>query len=248
MTERERRTRSKQPTMGDGTGGRGRAQAQANATAVGTADATDGPTPRPRGRPRDPETDAAILAATLEELKIGGYNGMSMQSIADRARVTKPTIYRRWPGKPALAVAALGELISHEERVDTSDVRAALHLEMAHMHENLIARGAIPLLGTLLVERERHPEFLEVYREVAVNLRFSRFCLVLRAGVERGELRADTDVEAAALLLMGFGFANYVANDDEREPGWLLAALNIVLDGLRPQRSCDEGGAQGPDR
>ena len=59
------------------------------------------------GRPRDARHDQAILAATLEILQEQGYGGLTIEGVAARAGVGRPTIYRRWPSKPALVVAAL---------------------------------------------------------------------------------------------------------------------------------------------
>jgi AcrR family transcriptional regulator len=54
--------------------------------------------------PLDPERDRAILDATMELLSEVGYDRMSVDQIAKRARASKATIYRRWAGKPELVV------------------------------------------------------------------------------------------------------------------------------------------------
>ncbi|MGW0803700.1 TetR/AcrR family transcriptional regulator [Nonomuraea sp. NPDC002799] len=54
--------------------------------------------------PLDPERDRAILDATMELLSEVGYDRMSVDQIAKRARASKATIYRRWAGKPDLVV------------------------------------------------------------------------------------------------------------------------------------------------
>jgi AcrR family transcriptional regulator len=195
---------------------------------VSTSD-LDGAAPS-RGRPRDPDTAALILSAALEELKTSGYSGMSMQTIADRAGVTKPTIYRRWPGKQA--VAAVAELLSHEADVDTTDVRKALHRELESIHANLQKAGQVSLLGTLIAERDRDPEFLDVYREIVFNVRVARMVKIIEAGVGDGRIRPDADVASAVHLLLGFPFTNYFSNDDERKAGWLLSAVDVVLSGI----------------
>ena len=59
------------------------------------------------GRPRDPGYDKAIHDATLEILTVKGYAGLSIDGVAAKTGVGRPTIYRRWPSKPALVIAAL---------------------------------------------------------------------------------------------------------------------------------------------
>ncbi|MFC5834956.1 TetR/AcrR family transcriptional regulator [Nonomuraea insulae] len=54
--------------------------------------------------PLDPGRDRAILDATMELLSEVGYDRMTVDQIAKRARASKATIYRRWAGKPELVV------------------------------------------------------------------------------------------------------------------------------------------------
>ena len=64
-----------------------------------------------RGRPRDPGVDAAIRAATVELLGEAGYARLTMDQVAARARVSKSSLYLRWPNKVALAGFGLDSLI-----------------------------------------------------------------------------------------------------------------------------------------
>src|ERR1039458_6995520 len=59
------------------------------------------------GRPRDPSRDDAILRAALDGLAELGYDRLSMDEIAARAHAGKGALYRRWPSKGALVVAAV---------------------------------------------------------------------------------------------------------------------------------------------
>ena len=62
-----------------------------------------------RGRPRDPRTRAAILAAARALLERGGLTAVTIEAIAAKAGVSRPTIYRYWPNAPAVAMAAFLE-------------------------------------------------------------------------------------------------------------------------------------------
>lgn len=59
------------------------------------------------GRPRDPRIDEAALAATRELLAEVGWTGTTMRTIAHRAGVGRPALYRRWPSKAHLVLEAL---------------------------------------------------------------------------------------------------------------------------------------------
>jgi len=62
------------------------------------------------GRPRDPDTDAAIRKAVIELIIEVGYDKMTMEAVARRAKAGKGSLYRRWPSKALLAVDAIADL------------------------------------------------------------------------------------------------------------------------------------------
>ena len=64
---------------------------------------------RSRGRPRDPATRKRILAAASQLLDEGGLSAVTMEAIAARAQVGKPTVYREWPNANAVAMSAFLE-------------------------------------------------------------------------------------------------------------------------------------------
>lgn len=65
--------------------------------------------PPVRGRPRDPRTRAAILVAARDLLGRGGLTAVTIEAIAQKSGVSRPTIYRYWPNAPAVAMAAFLE-------------------------------------------------------------------------------------------------------------------------------------------
>ena len=79
--------------------------------------------PKPaRGRPRDPRCDAAIADAAIELVAELGYERTSVDAIATRAGVSKPTIYRRWSGeerahrrRAPFAQVREGRLLGHRQ-------------------------------------------------------------------------------------------------------------------------------------
>src|SRR5919107_4996917 len=79
-----------------------------------TTTAGDPPVRRGRGRPRDPDTDARITTAAAELMLQRGFDRTTVDDVAAHAGVGKATVYRRWPSKEDLAVAAMGSLYSTE--------------------------------------------------------------------------------------------------------------------------------------
>ena len=87
----------------------------------------DDPTGRPRSGPtrrRGADLEQAILRAALDELAETGYAGLTMDRVAKRAGTNKNAIYRRWPNRAALGLAAYRELVvADQELPDTGELR-----------------------------------------------------------------------------------------------------------------------------
>ncbi len=71
------------------------------------------------GRPRDPQADHAILAAARDLMAEGGLSNLTVEGTAQRAGVAKTTVYRRYPTKLDLAVAAVAALVLEAPETDT---------------------------------------------------------------------------------------------------------------------------------
>lgn len=166
--------------------------------------------PRP-GRPRDPEADQAILRAALKLLTDRGYAGMSVEAVASQAGVGKTTIYRRYSSKQELVAAALGALRDDLGPLpDTGDTRSDI-VEMILQMRRALQRGpGFGMVGALLVEESRSPELLELLRERVLRPRREEAIAVLQRGVDRGEIRADVDLEIAVQAMVGAVFTRHI--------------------------------------
>ncbi|WP_410596952.1 TetR/AcrR family transcriptional regulator [Amycolatopsis sp. lyj-23] len=75
-------------------------------------------------RRRGAELEDAILRAAAAELTEAGYPGLTMERVAHRAGTNKNAIYRRWPHRAALAVAAYRHLAEETLKPpDTGNLR-----------------------------------------------------------------------------------------------------------------------------
>ncbi len=149
-------------------------------------------------RPRSTQCDRAILDAALAEYARNGLDGMSVDAVAARGGVSKATIYRRYPSKAVLVVAAANAAAEEQAPIpDTGSVRG----DMTTALRNLRRLLDDPILGAakrmLLVDAERNDELARVHAESVRDRRQGMFD-VFRRGIERGELRPDIDVEFAA--------------------------------------------------
>ncbi|MBU1374862.1 MAG: TetR/AcrR family transcriptional regulator [Alphaproteobacteria bacterium] len=187
---------------------------------------------RRAGRPRDPDIDRKLIEAALVELGAQGFAGMSIDRISERTGVGKPAIYRRFADKAALAIAAITALTLNEGPAASGDLVEDLTRQMLLAHGNLETRGSVPLLGTLLAERDRQPELIGMYRERLFAPRAAKAAALLLDAQVRGLLRDDADIPAAVLLLMGFLPASYVSGQP-LDADHMRAAVRIIVAGLK---------------
>jgi AcrR family transcriptional regulator len=192
---------------------------------------------RAPGRPRSPDADEAILAATLGVLLEEGFRGLSVEAVRQRAGVGKATIYRRFPDKDALVVAAIRSLHrGFEEPPDTGSVIGDL--------DEVWARGyrADPRITSfaprLLAEAAGDPEMHAIFRSALIEPRRAFLRFILQRGIERGELRDDVDLEVVIDLMAGpFIYRLLIDGGDptvamQRGTG----PLRLLFEGLAPRR------------
>jgi AcrR family transcriptional regulator len=205
-----------------------RAQAQAAAQQVAPGAAA----PRAPGRPRSEQVDDAILAAARAELGSHGYARMTVDAVAARAGVSKPTIYLRHPTKADLATAAIASMRVQPRPEPTDDLRADLLAHLRLLRAGLQRPNGMTMLGTVLAEENDTPELLALFRERLVKPRRRELRAVLEAARDRGELRPGANLDVAVNALVGAFFARYLAG--EPIGGRFVAALvDSVLDGVR---------------
>ena len=159
---------------------------------------------RPGGRPRSPEAHQAILASTLALLGDLGFERMSIEAIAAHAGVGKTTIYRRWKTKEDLVADALSSVKASPIDPDTGDLRGdvtALAEQFAATVHNPLGRHVIALIIDTLANNQA---LAERYWERFGALKNDTLRAVIRRAQERGQIRADANVDIILDLLSGY--------------------------------------------
>lgn len=183
--------------------------------------------PARRGRPRSPDIDEAVLEATLRQLGAVGFGRMTIDSVAAEAQVGRPAVYRRWRDKVELATAALAHLNLAEPDRFTGDCRRDLVAQLQRIRSFYEDLRGMAMVGALLVEEERHPELLALFREQVIRPRRAVIAQVLRDGQAAGEVRADLDADTAVALLVGPFYARYLGG--ERFPRrWATQVVDML--------------------
>ena len=190
-----------------------------------------------RGRPRDVEVDLRILASAFRQLVQVGYAGLSIESVAADAGVAKTTIYRRYPTKRDLVIAALRESTPFPMPALDLPAREALEAFVRGAIAMLIESGAFRVLGSLLVEDQRHPGLLDVFRERVLFPRRAMVEAIIQRGIERGELRADVDPLIVIEMIAGAVFAHHVILGLGGDEAWIASLVDHVWSAIHSGES-----------
>jgi AcrR family transcriptional regulator len=166
-------------------------------------EATTAATPRRRGRPRSLDARAAILRAARELLAETGLSGMTMEAVAARAGVGKPTVYRWWPDRHAVAMAALmsepaPSPAAPRKRSALASLRRQL-VDMAEVFATATGRNA----ARLIASADANSELSKAFRNHFVLARREEGRALILEAVADGELRRDLDVDVALDLIYG---------------------------------------------
>jgi AcrR family transcriptional regulator len=183
-----------------------------------------------RGRPRDEEADVAILDAALALLAEQGYGGLRMEGVAAKAGVAKATVYRRWPDKLSLAIAAISSL-PELPPVDTgsllSDLRA-LRAALVALFKTTRLAGVVPALA---VERMRRTSAAAKI-DTLIQARYQPWIAAIERAIARGEL-PSSDPRLIADLLAGVLMQRvFFTGGRVDEHSW-ETVMAIVINGIR---------------
>lgn len=156
------------------------------------AAATDGPPPRRgRGRPRDEGADQRIVEAAAGLMLERGVADVTVDEVAEQARVGKATVYRRYPSKDALALAALQMMFGTQVAVpDTGSFREDMIIVYTDTIRFAGSKKGSAFLRLAAGAATRSRKAADIYRE-AYEQRRDQFGVIIDRALERGELVED---------------------------------------------------------
>ncbi len=187
---------------------------------------------RRRGRPRSERAQAAILHASAELILDHGLGDVSMDTIAERAGVSKATIYRWWPTKEALALDALYAEWEPPEPTDTGTLRGDL-LDLLLPWVRLVrARPYGRVIGTFITKARSDPGFAAEYVSRVVEPRRDAARALFTRAVQRGEIPAGTRVEVVLDLLYGALYHRLLHGHLPLTDGFVADVVDLALDGV----------------
>jgi AcrR family transcriptional regulator len=196
---------------------------------------------RQRGRPRNADTDRAILAATSDLLVVRGYGRVSMEAVAARSGVGKPTVYRRWPTKAALVAGAVVADLSERAGQaaigplpDTGQIQDDLY-EWFNGFVNVATdpRNAA-LIRALLAAVNENPEEAEALFELVTGPHRQYVTERLQTAAASGQVRPDTDLQALVDILFGSVVVQLLTGRADTARTRARVLLDMALHGVCP--------------
>ena len=159
---------------------------------------------KPRlGRKRDHTRDPEILEVALDVLSETGYDGMTVDMVATRAKAGKATLYRRWPSKAELVLDAVVCMkavdLSLDSLPDTGTLRGDL-MAMIKTPSIRESERKLKVMAGIASMIARSPELAAAAREALVEPRATANRIFFRRAIDRGEISADVDVELLCMI------------------------------------------------
>ncbi|MGA7869634.1 MAG: TetR/AcrR family transcriptional regulator [Candidatus Binatus sp.] len=189
-----------------------------------------------RGRPRDPKARKKILAAASALLNEGGIGAVTMEAIAERAGVGKPTIYREWPNAPAVAMAAFLE----STRPLAPAARKGSVLDALRVHLRKVAETFATRAGRntalMIAAAQNDSELAKVFRNHFIMKSREDGRALLERAIASRQLRSDLDIEAALDLLYAPLYFRLLIGHGLLDANFTDAIVDAALNGLKRRR------------
>lgn len=188
--------------------------------------------------PRQTATRERALSTAAEILRRNGYSRLTMERVAAESGVAKTTLYRRWPTRAALCMELYLEVAGRElQEPDTGDVASDLRQIVNTVVYLQTRTVAGPAFIGLIAEAQSNPEassaslvkFAERRREITRR--------VLKRAIQRGQLRAGTDIDLVIDVLGGATTFRLLQGHAPLSRKFADALVTLVLSGCRTPQS-----------
>lgn len=195
------------------------------------------------GRARRPRRSAAqvqqaVLQAAVDELTDRGYDGFTMDRVAARAGTNKTAIYRRWPSRTSLALAAYRQLVARPENPpDTGALRSDVIALLRAAADRMSSPAGAEILRGLVMDARREPETMAALRDELARGEPGTMLTILARAVARGEARQESLVPRIATLPVALLRNEHLLNGPEPIPDETITEIVdlVFLPLVRPR-------------
>lgn len=184
-------------------------------------------TGRGPGRPREERVTRAVLDAVVGLVAERGMGAVTMDAVAARAAVSKQAMYRRWPTKQALVIAAAESRIGLLAVPDMGDFREELRAVLAARMEAYRVPGVDRLLAGMIGAAAETGAERELYGAYTARV-MGETRHILERGITRGDVRPDIDVDSVATLVAAPLVFRMVGEQRLPDEGLVDAVVDLV--------------------
>ncbi|KOP81229.1 TetR/AcrR family transcriptional regulator [Cytobacillus solani] len=186
-----------------------------------------------RGRPRNVEAQKSILSASYKLLLANGFQAVTVDKIADCAKVSKATIYKWWPNKAAVVMD--GFLYAASERLPMPNTGSAYNDIL--IHATNLTRFLTSREGTVITQLLGEGQFdsglAEAYRDRYFRPRRLEARSLLEKGVQRGELKKSLDIDICIDLIYGPIFYRLLVTGETLDESYVQQLVINAFEGIR---------------
>ncbi|MEK4511343.1 TetR/AcrR family transcriptional regulator [Paenibacillus sp. FSL K6-2524] len=186
-----------------------------------------------RGRPRNAEAEKAVLAASYDLLLEIGFGAVTVDKIAERAQVSKATIYKWWANKAAVVMDGFMSAAAARLPVpDTGSVFNDILIHATNLAQFLTSREG-KIITELIGEGQFDQGLAEAYRSRYFNPRRLEARLLLERGVQRKELKETLDIELTIDLIYGPVFYRLLLTGEQIDDTFIMNLVTIAFEGIQ---------------
>jgi AcrR family transcriptional regulator len=196
-------------------------------------------------RRRKAERPQEILEAAFVEFSRNGYAMTTLDRVAERAGVTKGTIYVYFENKEHLFISMVREvtkaaLDTVHERLETHEGSTAdlLRAQFSFIYQHIVEdRRRREVLRMLIAEAPRFPELADRYHQEILRPCLDMLRQAIQRGMDRGEFRNSAIVDLPQIVIAPIALVDlWMMMFDDRQPldmkAYFNAHLDLVLNGL----------------
>ena len=180
---------------------------------------------------RSAEIVELVLQNAAEEFGRNGYAGMRVDEIATRSGVNKTTIYRRWPTKDDLVVAALHHISPYKQPPNTGSLREDLLGLLRNIVEMASTPKGLAIFRAIQIERGQ-PAFEPVLTRLKNEMAGNRQLIFDRA-ILRGELPVTTDSQLVGEVCFAAVFLRIVTVGQKVDEPFLESVVDMIVAGAK---------------
>ncbi|QWT24201.1 TetR/AcrR family transcriptional regulator [Subtercola sp. PAMC28395] len=184
------------------------------------------------GRKRDHSRDPEILDAALDVLAETGYDGMTIDMVAARAKAGKATLYRRWPSKAHLVLDAVACMkkgdYDPDGLPDTGTLRGDL-VAMIKPHSIEDGERKMHIMAGVMSMLSRDPDLADVVSAAIVEPRAEVNRLFMRRAIARGEIPAESDIETLSMITPSMASYRTLILKKQIDREFLLSIIDGVI-------------------